>query len=46
MRGARLVGLRRDHPDVVADAGRDVLEHVKAGGLDAVVIGDQDAHGW
>ena len=39
-----LVGLRRHHPHILADLAGDMLEHVEAGGLDAVVIGDQDAH--
>ena len=44
MRGARLVGLRRHHPDILGDAGGDVLENVEARGLDAVVVGDQNPH--
>ncbi len=44
VRGAGLIGLRRDHPDIVGEIGGDLLEHVETGGLDAVVIGDQDAH--
>ena len=44
MRRAGLVGLRRNDPHVLADLIGDVLEHVEARRLDAVVIGDQDTH--
>ena len=44
MRGAGLIGLRRHDPHILADLAGDVLEHVEARRLDAVVIGDQDAH--
>jgi hypothetical protein len=41
---AALVGLGRDHPDIVRERHRDLLEHVEPGRFDAVVIGDEDAH--
>ena len=45
MRKAALVVLRRHHPDVVRQDARDALEHLEPGGVDAVVIGDENAHG-
>ena len=42
--GAGLIGLGRHHPHLLAHRAGDVLEHVEAWRLDAVVIGDQDAH--
>jgi hypothetical protein len=45
--GAGLAGLflvRRDDPDVVGDRPCDVLQHGEAGGENAVVIGQEDAH--
>ena len=44
MGDARLVVFRRDHPDVVGKLARDLLAHVEPFGVDAVVVGDQDAH--
>ena len=44
-RGARLLGLRGDHPDIVGEAAGDAFEHGQPGGVDAVVIGAEDAHG-
>ena len=43
VRGARLVAVGRDDPDVVAELARDLLHHGDAGRIDAVVIGDEDA---
>ena len=45
MGDARLVVFRRDHPDIVGEGARDLLADVEALGVDAVIIGDQDAHG-
>ena len=45
MREAGLVGLRRDHPHVVGQRARDALQALQAFGMDAVVIGEKDAHG-
>ena len=44
MAGARLLLGRRDDPDVVGEGPRDRLQHLEAGGVDAVVIGEEDAH--
>ena len=44
MRHAGLVVLRRDHPDVVGDLARDLLADFQALRVDAVVVGDEDAH--
>ena len=44
MRGARLLRFRRDDPDVVGNLARDALERVEAFGVDAVVIGQKNAH--
>ena len=41
---AGLVGLRRDHPDVVGQFARDLLADFEAGSVNAVVVGDQNAH--
>ena len=45
MRDARLVALGRDDEDVVGKLGGDGLEHFEARRMDAVVVGEQDAHG-
>ena len=44
MAGARLFLVGRADPDVVGKARGDPLEHREAGGVDAVVVGEQDAH--
>jgi hypothetical protein len=44
MGDARLVVFRRDHPDVVGQSARDLLAHVEPFRVDAVVVGDKDAH--
>ena len=44
MRHAGLVGLRRDDPDVVGQLARDLLADLEARRVDAVVVGDEDAH--
>ncbi len=44
MRDAGLVELRRDHPDVVRQRAADLGADVEPLGMDAVVVGDQDAH--
>ena len=41
---ARLVGLGRDDPDVVGHASRDSLQDREPFGMDAVVVGQKDAH--
>ena len=43
--GARLVGLGRHHPHVVAELAGDLAQRVQAGRIDAVVVGEEDAHG-
>src|SRR5258707_866677 len=43
-RHAGLVVLGRDHPDVVGNLARNLLADLEAVGVDAVVVGDQDAH--
>jgi hypothetical protein len=42
MRGAALLDLRGDHPDVVAERGRDLFEQQDPRRVNAVVIGDQN----
>ena len=44
MRDAGLVVFRRHHPDVVRQRARDFGADVEPFGMDAVVVGDQDAH--
>ena len=44
MRHAGLVVLGRDHPDVVGQSLRDLLADFQARRVDAVVVGDKDAH--
>ena len=44
MRDAGLIVFRRDHPDVVGQPARDLLADVEPFRMDAVVIGDKDAH--
>src|SRR5476649_800695 len=44
MRHAGLVGLRRHDPYVVGQRARDFLAGFKARRMNAVIIGDQDAH--
>mgnify|MGYP003501780770 CR=1 FL=1 len=40
-----LVFLRRRHdPDIVGDVPGDGFKHLKPGGVNAVVVGDKDAH--
>jgi hypothetical protein len=45
MRHAGLVELRRDNPDVIGQRARDLLQDLEAGGVDAVVVGAENAHG-
>jgi hypothetical protein len=35
--------LRRHRPDVLGQLARDLLQHLDAGRVDAVVVGDEDA---
>src|SRR3546814_13111549 len=44
MAGARLFLARRAHPDIVAELARDRFEHGEAGGVIAIVVGDEDTH--
>ena len=44
MGGARLLGFRRDHPDIVGKRAGDLFRDGKARRVDAVVIGDKNAH--
>ena len=44
MRHAALVGLRRHHPHVVRQRARDAPPALQAGGMDAVVVGAENAH--
>ncbi len=44
MRHARLVGFRRHDPDVVTQRTRNLLAGIEPRRVDAVVVGDQDAH--
>ena len=44
MGDARLIVFRRHHPDVVGQPARDLLAHVEPFRVDAVVVGDKDAH--
>ena len=44
VRDAGLVELRRHHPDVVGQRLADLGADVEPVGMDAVVVGDQDAH--
>ena len=43
VRDARLIEFRRDNPDVVGQFTRDLLADVQAFGVNAVVVGDEDA---
>ena len=44
MRHAGLVVFGRDHPDVVGELAGDLLADLQPMGVDAVIVGDQDAH--
>jgi hypothetical protein len=44
MRDAGLIGFRRDDPDVVRERARDLGAHVEPRRMDAVVVGNEDAH--
>src|SRR6476469_1948638 len=44
MRDAGLIELGRHHPDVVRQRTRDLLDHLQAGGMDAVVVGAENSH--
>ena len=44
MRDAGLIVLRRHHPDLVRQLARDLRADIETFGMNAVVIGDQDAH--
>ena len=44
MRCARLFGLGRHHPNIVAKRARDFLCDRKARCVDAIIIGDKNAH--
>ena len=44
MRCAGLFGLRRHHPDIIGDGAGDLFRHAKPRGMDAIVIGDKNAH--
>ena len=41
---ARLLLGRGADPDIVGELACDVLQHLEAGGVDAVVIGEEDSH--
>src|SRR5688572_29589247 len=44
MRDAGLIVFRRDDPDLLGQGARDLLAYLEAFGIDAVVVGDEDAH--
>ena len=44
MRRAALIGFGRDHPDIVREVGRNLLQDIEAGRFDAVVIRDENSH--
>jgi hypothetical protein len=44
MRYTGLVELRRHDPDIVGEGARDLLNHLQARGMDAVVIGAENSH--
>src|SRR3546814_10701698 len=44
MTRTRLLLGRCDHPDIVGKPRGDLFEHLEAGGMIAVVIGEQDTH--
>src|SRR5665213_64639 len=44
MRDARLIELRRHHPDIVGQSARDLLDDLQPGCVDAVVIGAENSH--
>src|SRR6185437_1452118 len=46
LRHARLVALRRHDPHLVRQRARDLFAGGEAGSVDAVVVGDEDAHGF
>ena len=48
MRDAGLVELRRDHPDIVRQRAADLGADLEPLRMDAVVVGDENAHalGW
>jgi hypothetical protein len=45
MAGAGLVGLGRHHPHVLAELCCDLAQRVQPRRVDAVVVGQKDAHG-
>ncbi len=40
----RLVGFRRHHPHIVGQGARDPLQHLQSLGVDAVIVGQKNAH--
>ena len=42
--GPRIFLGRRDDPDIIAEFARDFFEHLEAGGVHAVVIGEKNTH--
>jgi hypothetical protein len=46
VRDAGLVELRRDHPDVVGQRTADLDADVEPLRMDAVIVGDEDTHGF
>ena len=45
MRDAGLIVFRRNDVDIVGQRLCDALEQIEAGRMDAVIVGDQNAHG-
>src|SRR5580704_7604648 len=44
MRHARLIRLRRDDDDIIAERAGDLLERHETRRVDAIVIGDENSH--
>ncbi len=44
MRDAGLIKLGCDHPDIVGQSARNLLDDLQPGGVNAVVIGAENAH--
>ena len=44
MARTRLLLVRGDDPDIVAELAGQRLEHIETGGVDAIIVGQQDTH--
>ena len=41
---ARLFLVRRADPDIVGEVTRDLFQHFEAGGVDAIIVGEENFH--